>query len=312
MSRPTNTSPLALAVAASLAIATTACSAPAPSTPGAAAAPSAAATSAEATPVDHSAMESATADAPMDPNAPMATATAVVDGAFGSGKPVTVTLQLVDMMGGEPMGPEAFELAHTQKIHALGVDPSLTDYSHSHPEPTAKPGEWTFAFTPKFNRPYHVWLDVKPIGGSHAYVMLTLNDKAAMAPVEKVSSLTAKSGDLTAQLNFDAPLIAGQAAMGHLQIKRAGSPFAALEPVMGAYSHIVGISEDWTTIAHVHPMGVEPTQASDRGGPSIDFHLEPQQAGFLKVFAQIQVDGKDVFLPFGVVVAAPATPAAAD
>lgn len=298
-----------LALAIAVALVAAACSKPAPSTPLGAddTPPATAAPSAPTPPIDHSGMDMGDAGQAMDPNAPMTEATAEVSGTFGSGKPVAVTLQLVDMMSGKPMGPEAFEIAHTKNIHVLGVDPSLTDYSHSHPNPSGKLGEWSFSFTPKFNRPYHLWLDVKPVGGEHAYVMLTINDQGSMAPVEKTPSLAASVGEISATLAFEAPLVVGEAAMGHLLVQRGGKPFAALEPVMGAYSHIVGISEDWTSIAHVHPMGTEPTKPGDRGGPAIDFHLEPKQAGFLKVFAQIQVDGRDVFLPFGVVVAASTT-----
>lgn len=253
--------------------------------------------------MDHSHMAMGDTPSAMDPNAPMAEATVEVDGAFGTGKPVTVTLHITDMMSGKTMGTDAFELAHTKKMHVLGVDPSLTDYSHSHPEPLATSGDWRYSFTPKFNRPYHVWLDVKPVGGTQAYVMLALNEKGDAAAVQKTLSTTATVGNVTALLDFDAPLFVGQAAMGHLTVQRDGKPFAGLEPVMGAYSHIVGIGDDWSTIAHLHPMGTEPTKPSDRGGPAIDFHLEPKQAGFLKLFAQIQVDGRDVFLPFGVSVA---------
>ena len=259
---------------------------------------------------DHASMGMADTNQPMDPNAPMAQATAEVAGVFGSGKPVTVTLHVTDMMSGKPMDADAFDVVHTERIHVLDLDPSLTDYSHSHPTPTGTPGEWVFAFTPKFNRPYHLWLDVTPRGGKQAYVMVTVNGTGAMAPAEKTLSLAATVDDFSASLSFDTPLVVGQAVMGHLIIRRAGKPFAALEPVMGAYSHIVGVSEDWTTIAHMHPMGTEPTQASDRGGPAIDFHMEPQRPGFLKLFAQIRVNGRDVFLPFGTNVAEPEAKAA--
>lgn len=297
-----------VALAILISLATTACSKPEPQTPAAAASspplaasdPSAAS---ETMHTDHSAMGMAETGQAMDPNVPMAMATAETSGAFGSGK-VAVTLHVTDMMGGHPMGPDSFSEVHTEKLHVLGVDPSLTDYSHSHPLPDAKAGDWRFEFTPKFNRPYHLWLDVTPIGGAQQYVMVTINDKGQPAAVEKLSSLTSVVGDVHATLSFDGPLTAGQAAMGHLALMRGGKPLAALEPVMGAYGHIVGISEDWTTIAHVHPLGSEPTRASDRGGPAIDFHLEPAQAGFLKLFAQVRVDGHDVFLPFGATVAA--------
>ena len=300
---------LALAILAGIAV--TACSKPEPPTQPQTAATPAAPAAAMTTPMDHAAMNAADTGLAMDPNAPMAVATAETSGTFGSGQPVSVTVHVRDMMNGKPMGPVAFSIVHTEKVHVLGVDPSLTDYSHSHPQPAKTPGDWTFAFTPKFDRPYHLWLDVTPVGGSQAYVMVTVNEKAASAPVEKNKSLVATVDDLSATLSFDAPLMAGQAAMGHLEIRRHGKPCAALEPVMGAYSHIVGISEDGTSISHVHPVGTEPTKASDRGGPAIDFHLEPQRAGFLKIFAQIKVDGRDVFLPFGTTVAPAINPATA-
>ena len=298
---------MALVLLASLVAA--ACSTPEP--PTQAAAPPAAPAAAMTTTMDHASMAATDAGQTMDPHAPMAEATAETSGAFGSGQPVTVTVHVRDIMSGKPMGPDAFSIVHTEKVHVLGVDPSLTDYSHSHPQPAKTPGDWTFAFTPKFNRPYHFWLDVTPVGGTQAYVMVTVNEKGASAPVEKNTSLVATIDDLSATLSFDAPLVVGQADMGHLEVRRKGKPLAALEPVMGAYSHIVGISEDWTSISHVHPMGTEPTKASDRGGPAIDFHLEPQRAGFLKIFAQIKVDGRDVFLPFGTTVAPAINPATA-
>ena len=304
MTSQSNIRRLQLVLAISATLLTTACSKPQPQPPSslAPAAPASSSSAGMPAGMDHSAMATGAAGQAMDPAMPMAAATAEVSGAFGSGKPVTVTLHVTDMMSGKPMGADSFEIAHTKKIHVLGVDPSLTDYSHSHPAPSAKPGDWSFTFTPKFNRPYHLWLDVKAVGGAQEFVLLTVNANGAMAAVEKTSSLVAKVGDVSATLAFDAPLVAGQAAMGRLEIQRGDKPFAALEPVMGAYSHIVGISEDWKTIAHVHPMGTEPTRESDRGGPAIDFHLEPRNAGFLKLFAQIQVDGHDVFLPFAVTV----------
>ena len=290
-----------LAAAAGLAV--SACSGSAPP-PAPNVAPVAVPATTGTQPTDHAAMGGAHAGKPGDPAAPMASSTVDTRGTFGSGKPVSVTLHVLDMMSGKPMGAEDFAIAHTKKVHVLGLDPSLTDYSHSHPIESGKPGDWSFQFTPKFDRPYHLWLDVTPIGGSQQFVMLTVNEKSKAVPAERKRSMTATVGDVSATLRFDAPLTAGQAAMGHLAITRNGKPFEALEPVMGAYGHIVAISDDWTSIAHVHPMGTEPTRDSDRGGPTIDFHLEPSRAGFLKIFAQVQVDGQDVFLPFGTMVAA--------
>jgi hypothetical protein len=81
-----------------------------------------------------------------------------------------------------------------------------------------------------------------------------------------------------------------------------GHDFKALEPIMGAYAHIVAINEDFETIAHVHPMGEEPSKESDRGGPLLTFHFEPRKTGFYKIWLQAQIGRKDVYVPFGVKV----------
>ena len=52
--------------------------------------------------------------------------------------------------------------AHTEKLHLLIVDESLTDYHHEHPVPAGKPGEYRFDFEPKFGGTYHVWADLLP------------------------------------------------------------------------------------------------------------------------------------------------------
>ena len=52
-------------------------------------------------------------------------------------------------------------------------------------------------------------------------------------------------------------------------------------------------------------MIVGNTAADARGGPDIDFHIEPSHAGFLRLFAQVRVAGRDLFFPFGVTVAEP-------
>ena len=72
---------------------------------------------------------------------------------------------------------------------------------------------------------------------------------------------------------------------------------------MGAYAHMVGFADDYETIAHVHPMGREPVSAAERGGPTLRFHVTPEKAGLLRLWAQVQIDGEQIFAPFTVTVA---------
>jgi hypothetical protein len=227
-------------------------------------------------------------------------ATADTQGSFGDGKPVSVSLHVHDAAGA-PMGPDQFQTVHEQKLHVLVVDPSLSDYRHVHPEYLGN-GEWRFSFLPRFDRPYRLWLDATPVGGSQHYAMVTINQAGERVPAHKLLASRARMGDLEATLSFDTPPRAGEMAAARIDLSRDGKPFAALEPVMGAYAHIVGIGEDWASIAHVHPLGAGPHAPGDRGGPQLRFHLEPARPGYLALWAQLRVDGKDVFIPFGIEV----------
>jgi len=84
-----------------------------------------------------------------------------------------------------------------------------------------------------------------------------------------------------------------------------GRPFTALEPVMGAYAHVVGFADDYRTVLHTHPISDRALTSSDRGGPELLFQLYATQAGFYRLFVQVQVAGATVFAPFDIQVRPP-------
>ena len=218
-------------------------------------------------------------------------------------RPATVHFSL--SRNGEPLTMDKLKTVHTRKIHALIADPTLTDYQHVHPRPVGAPGEYDMHFTPKTDRPYLVWLDITPNDGQQLYLRATLkgeNNETPMIDRTETREVTLRGYHFT--LSFDGPVKAGEAVMGHVNVTQATTdePVTSLQPVMGAFAHIVGIYDDDETITHVHPMGAEPTNDSQRGGPQLDFHLEAKHTGFIKLFAQVRIGSKDYFAPFGVSV----------
>lgn len=191
---------------------------------------------------------------------------------------------------------------HTKKIHALVVDPSLSDYTHAHPVAAEKAGEYKFTFTPKTDASYKIWLDITPNKGGHQYIPLQIKGTKAAAKIDRKAILAGAADGYEFKLSFDAPVKLGEAAMGTMQITKGGKPFAELQPVMGAFAHMVGFYDDYKTIAHLHPLGEEPKSEAERGGPELMFHLEPAKKGYLKLFAQVRIDGKDIYVPFGLEV----------
>lgn len=224
-------------------------------------------------------------------------------GAFTPGKAQPVTLMLTDAKTGAPIGANDLEIAHTKKLHLLIIDESLTDYQHIHPVPGAKPGEWTFDFAPKFARTYRVWSDSKRNGADQEYVFADLPAGSQKAPAPDAKPVAAAElNGLKFSLSFDGAVKAGDGVMGSVAVvdAKSGKPFMQLQPIMGAFGHVVAFSRDWGSIEHVHPLGDEPTKDSDRSGPVIGFHMEPANGGVMKIFVQILANGKETIVPFTV------------
>ncbi|MCE0722768.1 hypothetical protein [Legionella resiliens] len=200
--------------------------------------------------------------------------------------------------------------AHTQKIHLLIIDNNLMDYSHVHPVETTTPGVYQFEWQPNLkNATYRTWADLLPANTKiQEYIIADFpspeNIEGLENHIDRQPLFESTVDGYQFKLSFDkTPLQVGQPTIGKIDIVDSkGNPVHTLEPIMGAYAHIVGFNEDFKTITHVHPMGKEPQNKAERGGPELQFHIEPNKAGFIKLFTHVQIDGKTLFAPFGILV----------
>lgn len=203
---------------------------------------------------------------------------------------------------GSPILLSDLQDAHTKKIHLLINDQSLTDYHHEHPQPTQTPGEYSFSFIPLKPGSYRAWADLLPAATEAQEYAMT--DIAADTQGEPISEREVKFVDevegLKYQVVFDkAKLIVGQAAKGKLRITSSdGKIFDQLEPIMATYAHLVGFGEDYKSIVHIHPMGAEPKSDAERGAGSLEFHIQPEQPGLMRLYAQVQIGGASKFAKF--------------
>lgn len=221
------------------------------------------------------------------------------------GKESTVTLRLKSAITGKPLKSEDLEIVHTEIVHALIIDPQLTDYTHVHPIEIDVPGEYTLTINPQSDCTYRLWADVTPTKGKQEYAMVDIpgRDGCGSQPVDTTESLTATVDGYTVNLKLpEKGLKLKQENMLTFSVINASGAADALEPIMGAYAHVVGFQDDYRTIAHLHPMGDEPKTSEDRGASPLSFHFKPERTGFVKLFMQIRVDGKEHVFPFGVTV----------
>ncbi len=106
------------------------------------------------------------------------------------------------------------------------------------------------------------------------------------------------------QLILAQPAIrAGEPVKARLVITRTdGTPYTQLQPVMAAFAHLVGFNEDHKTVLHLHPAGPPVLNEEARGGPELNFQIYAPKAGFTRLFAQVQIEGRPVYASFNVTV----------
>jgi hypothetical protein len=227
------------------------------------------------------------------------------------GKAVTVRFRLRRQGDANALSFKDLKEVHTKKLHLFVNDSTLTDFFHLHPQPTPKDATlFAFSFSPNKTGNYQLWADVTPLSKNttqparQQFVQARLSAlNPASNPIDTTLVDEATLGSLKAKLSFDPPLQSDQASIGTVTVTNlAGQPIRNLEPVLGAFAHVVAYANNGQSILHSHPMGKEPKGSADRAGPQLQFHLEPGQSGFVKIFVQIRLDGRDLIFPFGVMV----------
>ena len=222
------------------------------------------------------------------------------------GQPVAALLKL-QRSNGDPVLPSDLIETHTKKIHLLIVDSSLTDYHHEHPVLTRNPGEYSFSFMPGKPGSYRVWADVRPYPlGLQEYAMTDIPAATTGEPLtNRDVNFKATVDGLNYELILPQKTIqVGRPISARLRITSAdGKGFTQLEPLMGAFAHLVGFNEDYKTVMHMHPKGPPELDPAARGGPELEFQIYALRPGFARLFAQVQIEGRSRFVPFGLHIA---------
>jgi len=217
------------------------------------------------------------------------------------GTDVSVYLQLATSSG-KALGPTDLVLAHTRKLHLLIVDPSLQDYQHVHPEPTRTPGEWIFSFRPRAGGIYRVFADFTPVAtnrGLYASADLRVDGTPLEMPARVLDAGVQDQGDYRFSLVPSSPIIRkGNPVDLTFTVTRKDGGSVKLEPVMDAYAHLVAFDESRGGFAHLHPADLDPNAELNPQQPSLSFKLTIPSAGRYVIWAQVGIDGRELFVPF--------------
>jgi hypothetical protein len=200
-----------------------------------------------------------------------------------SGRPIALEFRIADPATGAPV--KQFEIVHEKLFHLFIVSHDLQYFAHVHPRfdgavfrlDTALPKAGT----------YRLLADFYPTGGTPQLVPKTITTAGYTMPLEAgipklAADLSPKQAEnLTAELKLDPPQpIAGKKTMLFVHL----TPADGLEPYIGAWAHLLAVSDDLVDTIHDHPFIAN-------GGPDMQFNIFfPREAGY-RVWIQFQRRG---------------------
>jgi hypothetical protein len=219
-----------------------------------------------------------------------------------AGADVAATLVLTTFSG-KPIAPEDLLVVQTKPIHLLIVNPSLDDYQHVHPVPGRRPGEWSFHFHPRFGGIYRVFADFTPVAtnrGLYSETELAVDGPPNPAPAgSQPLSWRARSAGYDFVLEPDVlPIRARVPVNLRLVVTRPGGGPVPIEPIMGAFAHLVAFDTERSGFAHIHPNETDLSRRPDPRTPAFTFKVTIPAAGRYVIWSQVNLGGTEAYAPF--------------
>lgn len=215
---------------------------------------------------------------------------------LASGEKASVSLFL-ETSGGMTMAPHELAVTHTEKMHLMVIDASLEDYHHVHPTPVGLDGRYDFEFTPKKTGDYRVFAEVVPVmSRRQAVATRTLTvPGVGGTPTFESSTESIVDGVHFRLGNLPKTLSAGKDYQFSLDVDGVDGNSIVLETVMDAKGHMVAFDAEGRGFAHMHPIASIAGNRSAEAHDELSFLFNVPNAGWYRLFAQIQVNGEAVF-----------------
>ena len=200
-----------------------------------------------------------------------------------SARPITLEFRIADPETGAAV--THFEIVHEKLFHLFIVSQDLQYFAHLHP---AFDGA-VFRLDTVLPKPgtYRLLADFYPTGGTPQLVPKTITTAGYMTPLEAAipqlaPDLSPKHGEnLDVELKLDPPQpIAGRKAMLFVHL----TPADGLEHYIGAWAHLLAVSDDLVDTIHDHPFIAD-------GGPDMQFNIFFPREAVYRVWIQFQRKG---------------------
>jgi hypothetical protein len=218
--------------------------------------------------------------------------------AVQAGQPARFQFTVFHPVSGLRIGE--FAVVHDRPYHLFVVSQDMNHFFHVHPE-QGSDGSFSIELTLPQPGYYRLFSDFLPAGGGPQIIATPLvtarfagDVVAASARLEPDRSLSKSADGTIVDLQVDArEAIAGRVVPFTFRLtdERTGQPVVDLEPYLGAWGHVLVLSEDMIDYIHAHPrqqLPDGPDRSALRGGPEATFEGLLPKPGRYRVWLQFQ------------------------
>jgi len=218
-----------------------------------------------------------------------------------AGRPVRLALGIRNSEG---KSVTALDIVHERPIHLLIVSRDLAEFYHIHPQLTPA---GTFDVTHEFlnGGSYRLYADYTPHDSGGVVESMGLEVEGARRAAVRLTpdaQLTKTVGSLRVTLSCDKPLVAGNDLLlkFHVADAKTGAPMRNLQRYLGAWGHIMIVSEDLQDFIHAHPYdpAETPGHPSLQNPPVIKVATGFRRPGLYKLWIEFQRDSAVIAVPF--------------
>ncbi|MFN8470933.1 MAG: heavy metal translocating P-type ATPase [Anaerolineae bacterium] len=220
------------------------------------------------------------------------------------GMPVKLSYDLTDQITGAPLA--SLPVSHEAVMHLIAVSRDLQQFQHIHPLASDKPGQYSVETSFPTPGTYILFDEFERAGGQD---VVKRDELVVGAPSMAAARLTEDrspkvvNGARVSLIGADSIKTGQETPLRfRLDDPATGAGITNLRPYLGEPAHLVILSEDAQSFAHVHgeqpgsagmaAMGAEGggQKAEVKYGPEIDSHYTFPAPGLYKVWGQFQTD----------------------
>jgi hypothetical protein len=218
-----------------------------------------------------------------------------------AGEKLTLKFGVFHPGTGEPI--RNFELVHEKPYHLFVISQDMGFFQHIHPV-QGEDGRWSIDVVLPKPGAYAVLSDFTPGAGSAQFLTRTIVTAGYKGDLLAQSARLVADGspaqtidDLTATTSYDPPILRA-GSYGHLTFhltNASGQPVRDLQTYLGAFGHMLIMSEDMVDYVHSHPAEILSSDLNLeelRGGPDVMFEGLMPKPGRYRAWTQFRYHDK--------------------